>query len=419
MLHKLKRRFILINMLLVLVILSVLFGTILILTYRAQVGEVTQSLEIALEQGYKQAKPEAPDALPLPEEIPSAEPSNDRDKPLPYVYASTVLVTADGTILTQGNAGVGMTEELLREAVAAALGNRKNTDTVAGMNLIYAKRETPEGTRIAFASSEHITVTVRNTALVAGGACLAALVIFYLVSRLLASLAIRPTREAWEKQKQFVADASHDLRTPLTVILANTELLRQHKEETVASQLKWIESTEAEARHMRDMTGALLELAKSEKMLEALPLQQINGSDLAEQAVLQFEPVAFEKQITLQADIQADLMLLGDAASFVKLAHILLDNAIKYSPAGETVSISLHIHGKTVRFAVSNRGTPIAAEDLPHIFERFYRTDKARGAGGFGLGLAIAKNLAEAQAAKIFAESTAEHGTVFTVVFRV
>ncbi|MBQ9802109.1 MAG: HAMP domain-containing histidine kinase [Clostridia bacterium] len=399
---------------LVLVILTVLFCAILILTYRTQVAEVNASLELALEQNGKLLRPGGPNAA----EPPESGGNNDHKAPLPYVFAGTVLVDHAGNILAQQNLDGTMTAEQLSQAVAAVLASDDQTAKVSDMALIYAKRQTPDGIRIAFASSDHITVTVRNTALVAGFACLAAVVVFYFVSRLLAAIAIRPTAEAWAKQKQFVADASHDLRTPLTVILANTELLRQHKEDSVAAQWKWIESTEAEALQMKEMTGALIDLAQAEAATELLTLAPTNVGDLAAQAVLQFEPVAFEKSITLEAHIDPHVILNANATAFTKLLHILLDNAIKYSPAAATVTVSLNVHGKTATLSVQNLGTTIPAEELPHLFERFYRVDKARGAGGFGLGLAIAQNLAKAQHATIGVSSDEQNGTVFTVSFR-
>lgn len=182
------------------------------------------------------------------------------------------------------------------------------------------------------------------------------------------------------------------------------------------SQLKWIESTEEEAQYMRGLVDRMLELAKSEDMGTKAMLSDLDISELSQRVILQFEPVAFERQVTIESDITPEVRIKAEMESYVRLIHILIDNAIKYSPEGGRVTVRLSVAKQTARLSVHNEGDAIPAEDLPHIFERFYRADKARGTGGYGLGLSIAKNIAEAMGGKISAESSPAHGTVFTVL---
>lgn len=146
---------------------------------------------------------------------------------------------------------------------------------------------------------------------------------------------------------------------------------------------------------------------------------ELNFSDTVWSCLLPFEPVAFEQGVTINADIEPDIALTGNESQLKQLVAILLDNACKYAGDKGIVSVTLVREQKKVCLTVNNTGTPIPAIDLPHIFERFYRTDKsrAREQGGYGLGLAIAKSIVENHHAKITAESTKDQGTTFTVHF--
>ncbi len=442
MLKKLRRRFILVTMALVSVSLLVMFGAICVLTYRTGRGQINQAINSALHNvGMDNEKnsgnapePSQNDTEHAPSEggdSSSVDSSQEGTKPpkedvrLPkiggndefsYVYTITVIVLPDGTILREDVFGADIEESVLNEAVQKALQSSKKQGELRSLHLSWKSVDIPEGgTKIVFASTDHLIRILKSTALICGIVSLGSLLLFFGVSWLLSGIAIKPTAEAWKKQKQFVADASHDLKTPLTVILANADILRSQPQETVSSQMQWIEGTAEEAERMKKLVNQLLELAKSEDMQDSLVLSPLSVSDLAETAVLQFEPVAFERKILIDSDIAPNVILSCNEDSIVRVFHILLDNAIKYSPNGEKVTVRLEQHGTGAVFTVHNGGNPISAEDLPHLFERFYRADKARTVGGFGLGLSIAKNLVESLRGKISVTSSAEAGTTFTV----
>ncbi len=402
MLKKLKHKFILINMLLVGVVILSIFTAVCILTYRSEKNEVERALEqvVSMKGG----------------DIPHIG-STDNEFPLPYVYAFSVLVDNSGTIIKRHEIGTEMDEEMLTQAIAEVMNQNEKKGTIQKFELLYLKKEVPEGYVIAFASSTSIKVAMKNTILISVAACILSLLIFLGVSVCLAGYAMKPIEQAWRRQKQFVADASHDLKTPLTVILANTNILASHKDEIVDSQIKWIESTEEEAQHMRGLVDRMLELAKSESMTDKLTFSDISFSELLQRAVLQFEPVAFEKNVTLESEIASNILVKGNTEACIRLIHILIDNAVKYSPPGECVTVRLSCAKQVVKFSVHNGGNAIPAEDLPHIFERFYRADKARSVGGYGLGLSIAKNLAEMLGGEIRVQSDMR-GTTFTVFLK-
>ncbi len=439
MLKRLKRRFILINMLLVGVAVAVMFGAVCVLTYRNARSQVDRAIENALrvadsggqqrpwESGEEPPAGEAPGSENQPD-APNGPRGEDRgrDIRLPsiggkdeisYVYTVTVILHDDGSYTRLDMFGADMEDEILDQAVAKVAATSKSSGTIRSLNLAWRRVPATDGACVVFASTDYLSDSLRSTAIISGAVCVGSLLLFFGVSYVLAGIVIRPTAEAWEKQKRFVADASHDLKTPLTVILANADILRAKPSATVGEQMQWVEGTAEEAERMRGLVNQMLELAKSEDAQRTLTLSPLSLSELTERTVLQFEPLAFERGITLESEIDPNVILPSHSETFVRLAHILLDNAVKYSPDNAAVTVRLQAHGTGAVFSVQNFGTPISPNDLPHLFERFWRADKARSVGGFGLGLSIAKNLAEALRGKISVTSTLQTGTVFSVRF--
>jgi signal transduction histidine kinase len=233
---------------------------------------------------------------------------------------------------------------------------------------------------------------------------------------------MKPVAKAWAQQQQFVADASHELKTPLTAILATNNILLSNPEYTIGEQRKWIENSQAEANHMKDLINNMLFLAKSEDEKVQLMMSELSLSDIVTDTTLQFEPVAFENGTLIDSNIEGAITIQGDLTQMRQLVHILIDNACKYAGENGLVTVTLMRAPGTIRLEVNNTGTPIPNEDLPHIFERFYRSDKARTqqnqSGGYGLGLAIAKSIADRHKAQISAASSEADGTTFSVVFK-
>ena len=180
--------------------------------------------------------------------------------------------------------------------------------------------------------------------------------------------------------------------------------------------MNWVENTEAEATRMKRLIDSLLFLAKTDDAELPVVHSKVNLSDVFLSAALSFESVVFERGISLETSaITSEIHISGNEAQLKQLIGILLDNAVKYSKEKGIVTLSLEARQSKAALTVHNQGSHIAAADLEHIFDRFYRADKSRSAEGYGLGLAIAKSIAEAHAGKISARSDAEHGTSFTV----
>lgn len=284
--------------------------------------------------------------------------------------------------------------------------------------IMYSRAKGQSGTYVAFALIDNILLDAEDTFSTSSSVAAIALFLLFLLSRKLANVVIKPVENAWNDQKRFVADASHDLKTPLTVIMANNDILLSHPEKTVGEQEKWLESTQQEAEYMSSLINKMLELARTDSLLDKIQLEDVNISEVVEKAVLQLEPVAFESGVIIQGDITRDVVLESNSTEFYKLTQILIDNAVKYAQKNSIVMVSLTKAKKDVTLSINNKGDAIPAEQLEHIFDRFYRADDARTKGGFGLGLSIAKNVANALGGEIFATSDNENGTTFTVKFK-
>ena len=236
----------------------------------------------------------------------------------------------------------------------------------------------------------------------------------------LANWALRPVELAWQQQRQFIADASHELKTPLTVILANIGILQSHRADTIEAQLKWVEYTKQEAIHMKKLVDDLLFLAKSDDGSARILYADFNLSDAVWSSLLPFESIAYEQGLTLNSEIEPNLFMKGDESQLKQLVVILLDNACKYAKGNGAITLLLKSAQDRVRLSVNNTGEPIPKEQLPHIFERFYRADdgaRDRKQGGYGLGLAIAKSIVASHHGRISVTSDSVHGTTFTAEF--
>lgn len=409
MIKQLRKKFVLITMSLITFVLLIVFAAITISGYRQLVRETKSALERNLTM-----KPDKP-LLP---QIGSGPDKDRQDEPaFKIIPVVTVTVDRTGQILSRTQENASISEDVLTEAIERALNDNSAEGTISGLGLRYMLKNEGSLTKIAFADRSIEFSSIRQTGLRLCFILIAALVIFYIICLFLARWAMRPVEKAWQRQQQFIADASHELKTPLTVILANLQILAAHRSETIGHQYQWLENTQAEAMHMKKLIEDLLFLAKSDAAGIGLSIEHFNLSETLWSCLLPFEPVAFERGVAVQEAIAPDIMIDGDAGQFSQLAAILLDNAIKYAGKGGEVTLRLFRQDNKIIFTVHNTGEPIEAEAIRHIFDRFYRTDKARSrsAGGYGLGLAIAKSIVEKHHGKIWAESRQKEGTTFIV----
>lgn len=245
--------------------------------------------------------------------------------------------------------------------------------------------------------------------------CIIALAAFTFISILLARWAVKPVDKAWQQQKQFISDASHELKTPLTVIMSNAELM-QGADNMEQDQIQYTENILSSTKQMRRLVEGMLDLARADNGQIQTHFADSDFSKIVNDAILNFEAVFFEQGLTLNANIQENLTVHGSKQHLGQLIDILLDNAQKYSSPG-IVDVELRRFGNSqCLLTVSNPGTPIPSNDLEKIFQRFYRTDSARtDSSSFGLGLSIAQRITQEHGGQIWAESNSS-GNRFSVL---
>jgi len=276
-----------------------------------------------------------------------------------------------------------------------------------------------EYTHIRFLDVTDSLKMIRSLAFTLSGLSLVILAVFFFISLFFANRAIRPMEEAWEKQSRFIADASHEIKTPLSVINANCGVLYAGKEETVESQIKWVDSIMRASGRMSGLVNKLLALASVEDAQIAIQKNLFDLSGTVAEAVSEMEAAAIEKGLVLNKEIEPGIEIESDREHVRKVLYILLDNAVKYTGDGGELTVSLKKERRHITCAVCNSGEGIPTESLPYIFDRFYRGDPARSSenSGYGLGLSIAKAVSNQLGAKLTVVSVMGEYTEFRLVF--
>ena len=309
-------------------------------------------------------------------------------------------VYSGGTIRLSGSSYYNLQdEEMVLHIVQAALEREDDSGVLGDYSLRYLRRIGVVSVRIAFTDCTMEQATMRSLLLRSGLVALAALAVLAGLSYCLAGLVVGPVKRAWQEQKQFLSDASHELKTPLTVILSSSELAAE--EQDVQRTKQYVEGIHAESLRMKALVEDMLTLARTESGTRP-ETEAVDLSDTVLESVLAFEPVAFESGRELVYDIQPELTVMGSGVQLRRLTDILLDNAVKYAAEGTPIRLLLRQEGRCAALRVENRGETIPAEKLRHIFDRFYRADESRSGGeGFGLGLAIAQSIAQSHGGSI------------------
>ena len=252
---------------------------------------------------------------------------------------------------------------------------------------------------------------------------IAPLLIMFIVLACIASLAITaralvPIRKSWERQVEFTADASHELRTPISVILTNLEVVMDQPEQPVGEVGKWLDNIKAEVDRMHRLVEDLLTLSRTDAGQRTLEKDLFDLSEALKKTAEPLVPYANAKGVKLHTEIAPGISFFGDKGRVRQLLVILADNAIKHTPEGGAVSIMAGVQNRNICIAVRDTGEGMAGEHLTKIFDRFYRIDKAREreSGGSGLGLSIARWIVEEHRGSIHVESRPDSGSTFTVM---
>lgn len=436
MIRKLRVRFVSIMMLIVCTMLIIIFGLVVHMTH-ARIRE----------DGFRMME----NAVYAPMGTLSDRNSKRKDENkqmnilLPFFR---VLIDADGKIVDMDGGYYDLTQEgseaVLEELVSAATAGTEKIGDLHDYNLRYyrtsakkwfnkkapdgnpvpetalsdeatpssAAEDAPsdsssEGQIIVFADISSEIATMRNlyrTCVIIG---LGSLASFLVISIFFARWAVRPVEEAWAQQRQFVSDASHELKTPLTVILTDAEMLKSPRFDE-AHKAQFVDNILTMSNQMRGLVESLLQLARVDNCaIQKMPLQHIDLSGLVSDELLTFEALFFEKGLTLAEDIADGITVHGSTQHLKQVVEILLDNAQKYSEPHGTVRVTLQKSGSHYcLLSVADPGDAISPEDLRKIFQRFYRIDEARAMNhSYGLGLSIAENIVKSHKGRIWAES--------------
>lgn len=292
----------------------------------------------------------------------------------------------------------------------------------AATHVAWDSRRTPSGYLIAVSDTSDVDAAWSSQLRASVLGVAVGLAGLFGISWWLSGVLIAPIEDAWSRQRRFIADASHELKTPLAVIVANMDILR--REGVEEGQRRWVDGSADAAVRMQRLVADLLELARTDETksgdADAMVHMDVDLSDVAESAALDFDAVAFERHVMIDDDIEPGVHVSGDPEWLSRMVRILVDNAVKYADEGTSVTVVLRRDGNEVRLSVNDIGQVMSDEDVRHVFDRFYRSDEARSreTGGFGLGLAIASGIAEAHGGRIACTSDEGSGTTFTVALR-
>ena len=347
---------------------------------------------------------------------------DNKHKPMPSSINIVAEINEDGEVIKGFQSyGLNIDSSILQDAVNRVLDkeNISGKIDIDGSSYSYLRQFTHFGNKIAFinrTSYQQVIFELLKSFILIGSI---SLIVLLIISIYLTNKTIKPIKETFEKQKQFIADASHELKTPLTIIKTNTSLVLSNPEDTIKNQEKWINYISSQTDRMSTLINEMLSLAKLDVNENKLNFTSINISKIIESMLLMFDAVIYENEIDLESNITKDIFINGHQESIKKLFSIIMDNAIKHTNKNGKITVSLLSDKNKIKMIVKNTGEGIPSEHLEKIFERFYRVDssRVRETGGYGLGLSIASSIVKQHKGKIYAQSKENQYTSFFVEF--
>ncbi len=403
MIQKLRIRFIILAMSTLLAVLLVILGGINIANYSGIVSEADGTLSALSEPPERFSK----NKYPLGKEANGLFGkffSEDRNTSRFF----SVLLTLEGNVLEMDlQSGTIIDAAEASDLAVKAFSKFKDLGFVGIYR--FRKQSGSDGVRILFLDCGREITSFRRflmTSIVLSS--LGMLLIFGIVVYFSGRI-VRPFAESYEKQKQFITDAGHEIKTPLAIIQADADVLEMELGEN-----EWLSDIQAHIKQLSGLTNDLVSLARMEEGRAPLQVLEIPISDLILEAGESFQGLAQTQEKDLQLAVEPMLSMEADEKAMQQLVSILLDNALKYSPEGGSIRLSLEKQGKLLKLAVSNSSmVPLPKENLDRLFERFYRADPSRNSqtGGHGIGLSIAKAIVTAHGGQIHA-SIAEFNTL-------
>ena len=449
MIKKLRVKFIAVAMISVMVVLTIILGTINVLNYRGVVEDADNILQILADNGGKFPEQKSPGEdseaagkvadshnpaagnesdnlsdsgvqqeqfdLEGKKEPPLDDPGKNRTMSPELPFESRyfiVTLDSDGNVTDTDTGKIAAVDTDTAEEYAEKVWEHTKTHGFLS-SYRYIKTEEDGSTQIIFLDCTRSMNTFEaflSTSLAVAVAGMAAFLILVIV---LSKKIVRPVSEAYEKQKRFITDAGHEIKTPLTVIDADTEVL-----EMECGENEWLSDIRKQTVKLKDLTNSLIYLSKMEESRDEVQKIDFPISDLVEETAGSFEALAVTQNKTFDLEVEPMLTYCGEEKSIQRLVSILLDNALKYSPEGGKISVKFGKVGKTLQLSVYNTAEYVDQKNISHMFDRFYRFDESRNSetGGYGIGLSIARAIVESHKGKITAKSEDGKSMCMTVV---
>lgn len=413
MIRKLRVKFILAAMLSLFLVLTVIIGAVNILNYCSIVNEADNTLLLLkYNDGRFPVRDNKPDDRPASHNSGGKVHSMSPEFPYESRFFS-VIIDENGSVVSSDTEHIAAVDG----ASAASLAKKVIS---AGKSSGFIKKyrylagEHASGTQVIFLDCTRDISTFRSFLFVSCGISLAGLTAVFILIVLWSGRFIKPVLESYEKQKRFITDAGHEIKTPVTIIDADAEIL-----EMELSDNEWLQDIRFQTKRLASLTNDLIFLSRMDEEHAQLHTIDFPLSDLVSETALSFQSLAKTQQKEFVTDIEPLLTMNGDEKSLRQLVSILLDNALKYSPENGRITLSLHKAGKIIHLTVTNTAEAVTKENLSYLFDRFYRTDQSRNSqtGGFGIGLSIAKAVVTAHKGKITATTADGSSLTIDVIF--
>lgn len=418
MIRDLRKKFILVAMLSTMLVLTAIMGVVNFSNYREMLDRADEMTAL-LEQNDGKF-PEEPSWHEQDDtETPPAKPEND-EKDKSRFSVETPFETRYFTVTVDENGEVtdcdldriaAVDEETAEEYTQTAQQKNKTT----GFQGIYRYRvtETEDGAKYVFLDCRREISNFRTVLVTTISVSLLGLAAVFMLVVIFSRMVFRPVEESIQKQKRFITDASHELKTPLTIIDANTEVMEMESGES-----QWTKSTRKQIQRLSGLVQQLVTLSRLDEEKGLEEKCEFNLSEAVSECVQPYESLAQTREKNLTLNIEEDITYTGDERSIRQLAGILMDNAVKYSSENGNITLTLKKKGKKIFLEVYNDADDLPQGKLDVLFERFYRLDSSRnsGTGGSGIGLSVAKAIVQAHKGKITAENKNGRGLTITVI---
>ena len=403
MIRKLQIKFVALSMSLLFILLAVILVCVNLLNFYSVLDYSDSVLDILTDNNGE-----------FPDKFDSSHPGREFSKELPYeTRYFTVHYNKEGQLLftDTGKIAAVDTDSAIEYATTAMKSDNK--DGFIG-DYRYIIQKTSRGSIIVFLDCGRKLDDFYTFMRVSGGITLIGYAAVFVLLLILSRKIVKPFSDNYEKQKLFITDAGHELKTPLTIIDADVDIL-----EMDIGENEWLQDIQKQTKRLAVMTNALVYLSRMEEADRNMGCIDFPLSDVVLETAQSFQSLAISQNKTLELKIQPMLSFYGDDNAFRQLTSILLDNAIKYSGDIGLISLTLHQTGRVVRLSVQNSSEPLSEENLRHLFDRFYRTDGSRNTetGGHGIGLSIAKAIVNAHKGTIQASAPDRQSLLITASF--